>query len=276
MENEIYHNTLIYNSQLVDKSSVETFDYSENLTVYEVIRLIEGVPLFFEDHLKRLHYSANLSGYTINLTDYEIYHSIKQLSIENQVLNGNIKLLFQFQNNQLASFFCFFIKHNYPNELQYKNGVNVKLFSFERLNPNAKIVSIDSRQKSDSFIEDSLIYEALLVNKNGWITEGSRSNVFFLKNNLLFTSPKSLILPGITRKFVLKLANLASLDIVEECVNQKDIHFYDAVFLSGTSPKILPIASIENVSYNVDLPVIRKIMQDYDVEIEKYIQNNIF
>jgi branched-chain amino acid aminotransferase len=271
METEIYHNILIHNSQLIDKNSVDTFDYSESLTIYEVIRLIDGIPLFFEDHLKRLHYSANLSGYEINLNDYEIYHSIKQLSIENQVLNGNIKLLFQFQNNQLTSFYCFFIKHNYPNELQYLNGVNVKLISVERQNPNAKIIDISYKQKLNSFIEDSLIYEALLVNKNGWITEGSKSNVFFLKNNLLFTAPKSLILPGITRKIVLKLANLAKVDIIEECVNQKDIRFYDAVFISGTSPKILPIASIDNYNFNVNHPLLKKIMDDYNFEIENYI-----
>ncbi len=81
-----------------------------------------------------------------------------------------------------------------------------------------------------------------------------------------------MILEGITRKFVLKSAHLSFIDVIEECVNQKDIHLYDAAFISGTSPKILPVSSIENVNYDVNNPVLRKLMTDYNEEIERYIR----
>jgi branched-chain amino acid aminotransferase len=274
MQNEIYHNTLIYNSQLVDKSIINNINFNDGVMVYEVIRIIENVPLFFEEHLMRLHFSANLTANKITMSDSEILHSIQQLIIENQISTGNIKLMIQFKNNGLSSFFCFFIKHNYPTDLQYENGIIVKLFSNERQNPAAKIINTNFKKESELFINESLIYEALLVNKNGWITEGSKSNVFFIKGNLLFTAPKSMILSGITRKFVLKSAHLSYVDVIEECINQKDIHLYDAAFISGTSPKILPISSIENVNYNVNNPILRKIMSDYDDEIDIYIKKN--
>lgn len=272
MLNEIYHNTIIYNSQLVDENIIKTINFNDGIVVYEVIRIVESVPLFFEDHMMRLHFSANLTKNKISISDSEIFHSIKQLIIENQVFNGNVKLLIQFKNNGLHSFYCFFIKHNYPTDLQYENGVLVKLFPTERQNPNAKLINTNYKKETESFINESLIYEALLVNKNGWITEGSKSNVFFIKGNLLFTAPKSMILEGITRKFVLKSAHLSFIDVIEECVNQKDIHLYDAAFISGTSPKILPVSSIENVNYDVNNPVLRKLMTDYNEEIERYIR----
>ncbi len=275
MQSEIYHNTLIYNSQLVDKSFINNFSLNDGIVVYEVIRIIEGIPLFFEEHLMRLHFSANLTGNKIVMSDSEVSHSIHQLIIENQIFTGNIKLMLQFKNNGLVSFYCFFIKHNYPTDLQYENGVIVKLFQTERQNPNAKLINSNYKKETDLFINESLIYEALLVNKNGWVTEGSKSNVFFIKGNLLFTAPKSMILSGITRKFVLKSAHLSYIDVIEECVNQKDIQFYDAAFISGTSPKILPISSIENVSYNVNNPILRKMMADYNEEIENYIRKNV-
>lgn len=274
MQNEIYHNILIHNSQLIDQNMINPVNYNEGIVVYEVIRMIEGIPLFVEDHLMRLHFSANLAGFKITMGDSEICHSIKQLSIENQIETGNIKILFQFLDNQLTSFYCFFIKHSYPTDLQYKNGINVKFLSFERLIPNAKIINTGFRKKTDGFINESLIYEAILLNKNGLITEGSKSNVFFIKGNLLFTAPKSMILPGITRDYVLKSAHLNSIDVIEECVNQKDIHLYDAAFISGTSPKILPVASIENVHYNVEHPIIKKLTEDYNEEIENYIRKH--
>lgn len=275
MENEVNQNIFINNSQLVEKEHFDKYlNYNEGVIIYEVIRMINGIPLFFDEHLMRLHYSANLAGYCIRMNDSEITHSIKQLSIENQVFNGNIKLVFQFLNDKLSSFYCFFIKHSYPTELQYKNGVKVKFFPIERQNPNAKIVNSEYRNKTEEFVRENLIYEALLINKNGWITEGSKSNVFFIKNNFIFTAPKSMILSGITRQYVLKAANLRFVDVVEECVNQKDIGIYDAVFISGTSPKILPVSSIENINYNVEHPILLKIMSDYNDEITNYLDKN--
>ncbi len=219
MKTEICHNVFICNSQLMGKSAINLINYNKGTFVYEVIRIIDGVPLFLEDHLMRLHYSANLAGFNINISNSEINNSIKQLSIENQVFNGNIKLLFQFKDNEQMLFLCFFIKHNYPSDLQYKNGVKVMLHSTERTNPNAKLINSKLRQTTNDIIDEKMVYEVLLVNKNAWITEGSKSNVFFIKGNLLFTAPKTMVLPGITRKFIMKTAHLSGIDVFEGCVH---------------------------------------------------------
>ena len=271
MKNEVYHNIFIFNSQLMEKNAIDSMNYSDGIVVYEVIRVIDGIPLFLEDHLMRLHYSANLAGFNIGITDSEINNSIKQLSIENQTFNGTVKLLFQYKGNQQLVFLCFYIKHNYPSDLQYKNGVKVILHTAERINPNAKLIHNELYETTEDIIAKKMVYEVLLVNKAGLITEGSKSNVFFIKENKLITAPTKLVLPGITRKFVLKIAQLSDIDVIEEAVHQNDIEKYDAAFLSGTSPKILPISSIGNVKYSVDHPLMGKLLKDYDEEIDNYI-----
>ncbi len=274
MKNEVYHTIFICNSQLMEKNAIDLIRYYDGTVVYEVIRVIDGIPLFMEDHLLRLHNSANLAGFYIAMSDSEIINSIKQLTIENQVFNGNIKLLFQYKEHQPLQFFCFFIHHYYPSELQYKNGVKVMLYEAERKNPNAKLSHNELHQATENEIFNKKIYEVLYVNKNAWITEGSKSNVFFIKGDILYTAPKKFILPGITRKFVLKLANLAGIEVVEECIHQKNIDQYDAAFISGTSPKILPISFIENIKYNVNHPLMEKLIKDYNEEIDNYIYQN--
>jgi len=271
MQNEISEKILIYNSQLIDNNQLNKFYADDGKFVYEVIRIINRIPLFVEDHLMRLHFSANLAGFNLNISDSQILNSILQLVHENQVDNGNIKILIQFHENQLTSFYCYFINHNYPTEIQYKNGVKVKLFSSERSNPNAKILNKKLRHQTDTYIHKNSIYEVLLVNRNGWITEGSKSNVFFIKGNLIFTAPKSMILPGITRQYVLKSAHLSFFEVIEECVNKSDINIYDAAFISGTSPKILAINSIDDITFDVNNKVLQKIVKDYNNEIEKYL-----
>ena len=271
MKTEIYHNEVIYNSQLMEKDAVNFNNFDDGDIVYEIIRLVNGIPLFLEDHLMRLYYSANIVGFNIGITNSEIRNSIKYLSLENQLFDGNVKILFHYKKNGKVSFLCYFIKHNYPNDLQYKDGVKVLLHSAERNTPNAKIIDDSFRKTMDEILLKEKIYEVLLVNSNGWITEGSKSNVFFIKDNILTTAPIRMVLPGITRKFVMKIAKLSNINIIEECVHQNDIDKYDAVFISGTSPKILAISSINDVKYDVNNPLIKMFTRGYDEEIEKYI-----
>ncbi len=271
MKNEAYHNVLIYNSQLMEKNAIDSISYNDGIVVYEVIRVIDGIPLFLEDHLIRLNYSANLAGFNIGISDTEINNSIKQLSVENQTFNGTVKLLFQYKGNQQISFLCFFIKHNYPSNLQYKNGVKVTLHNVERKNPNAKLLNTEFYETTEEIIAKKMVYEILFVNKSGGITEGSKSNVFFIRENRLITASKKLVLPGITRKIIMKIADLSGIEVIEECVHQKDIEKYDAAFLSGTSPKILPISSIGNTKYLVNHPLMQKLMVEYEEEIDNYI-----
>ena len=92
------------------------------------------------------------------------------------------------------------------------------LFFAERKDPESKVIN----HKLRSSIYHKLIheggYEALLVNENNLITEGSRSNIFFLKGETLVTAPDNVILNGITRKHILEICRENKIKVEFACV----------------------------------------------------------
>jgi len=108
------------------------------------------------------------------------------------------------------------------------------------------VIQATIREGANKMIADQKLYEVLLVNRDNLITEGSRSNVFFVKDNVFYTAPASSVLVGVTRKKVIECLYKLEYMLVEEAVISSEIGNYDAVFLTGTSPGILPVQSIGN------------------------------
>ena len=115
-------------------------------------------------------------------------------------------------------------------------------------------------------------YEAILVDENGNITEGSKSNIFMIKDKQLITAPVNFVLPGITREIIIEGSKNIGYSISEENVNYKNIGDMDGLFISGTSPKVLPIRMVEKHCFNSsENDNIRKIMEAFDIKVENYI-----
>jgi branched-chain amino acid aminotransferase len=106
-------------------------------------------------------------------------------------------------------------------------------------------------------------YEAILVNENNLITEGSRSNIFFLKGETLVTAPDNVILNGITRKHILQICYEHKISVELSCVSADDINDYDAVFMTGTSPMVLPFNCIGDKYFNVRIPLVERLRKLY-------------
>lgn len=260
MEN-IRGNTLIINGQTADASGYAP-DPSADL-YYEVIRVIDGKYLFLEDHLERLQYSCKnrITGYPGN--PY-ILSQLKQLIEISEIREGNVRLLL-YSHSGRVNVSCFFTSHFYPLEEEYSHGVKVRSFGFVRPDPNIKRWNEAFRKRVNQFIRDEQIYEAILVNEEGMLTEGSRSNLFFLdKQNHLITAPTKQVLPGITRKYVFQICDDLGIPILEETVRLSDISTMSACFISGTSPKVLPIHQLDNTTYNVGHPLIQKIVRAFN------------
>lgn len=257
------------------KITQENKDLPENpLQLYEVIRVIDGIPVFLEDHLSRLYNSANLSG--VNTLP-------KQAYIENKILNliteknqqiGNIRISFTITgtNNQ-SGIELDFIPHAYPAEDKYNSGVKVGLLTADRPNPQAKIQHLAIRNKANLLMSKDKIFEVLLIDHEGNITEGSRSNVFFISNDQLYTSPDEKVLQGITRKKILEICSINKIPIFKKNIPFNDINQFEGAFLTGSSPKVLPISAISELRFNPGLPIIRKIISLYDKAIEEYLEN---
>lgn len=246
--------------------TVERFVSSDNDGgVYEVLRVKNGVPLFLENHLQRFKKSAEIAHVEIPYSDKRIKELLCTLIKTNEVSEGNIFISCE------ISMKAFFIPHYYPTEEMYKNGVVCDILKAERENPNAKVFQTAVRQKANAIIEEKGCYEVLLVDAGNYITEGSRSNVFFIHNNKIVTAPGSNVLLGITRQKAIELAEMLNIDLIEKEISYNELQKFEAVFLTGTSPKILPVKKIDRFEFNVSGSIIRNIINAYNSLIEQYI-----
>ncbi len=258
------HRFFIFNGKLTSNSE---FNPSENTGgFYEVLRVEQGVPLFIEDHLDRFFSSASLSGKAIRFNRAEIAGFVLKLIAENGVSAGNI--LLSCRENLKA----FFIRHKYPDPLWYKTGVPCGILNAERNNPNAKIFQTQVRQQADELMEKEGLYEVLLVDQAGRITEGSRSNVFFVKNESLLTPPGNEVLLGVTRQKTISLAGKAGIPFYEQDVFLDDLPLFQGIFITGTSPKILPVSQIGSLSFDPVQRIVQQLRESYNQLILEYIE----
>ncbi|WP_294394602.1 aminotransferase class IV [uncultured Clostridium sp.] len=240
----------------------------EEKVIYEVLRIIDGKPVFLEAHIKRMENSFKLVGEKFPLNYNDIFKQISELVRNENKEIGNIKLTYGLNSKE---FKVFFINHSYPTDEMYEKGVKTILYFGERTNPNAKIVNDDFRSKVNAEIEKNKAFEAVLVDRNGFITEGSKSNIFMVKGKELITSPVKAVLPGVTRGEIIKLAQKIGIKVREEEFNYKDIDKLDGMFISGTSPKVLPISHVGEIKLNPQNDIINQISQEYNNEIKRYL-----
>lgn len=236
--------------------------------IYEVIRVINKVPLFYEDHIKRLESSFRLMEKPFSYKYDKIKEYLTKLIDANKVECGNIKLTFDIKTDTMK---VFSINHSYPKEELYKIGVKTILYHGERSNPNAKVVDSNFREKVTEEINKAEAFEAILVNNNGYITEGSKSNIFMIKEDKLYTSPLEEVLPGVTRGRIIALTKSLGIKVEEKNINYKDLRDFDAMFISGTSPKILPISVVDDISMNIENKIMKMLMKEFNKEIEYYV-----
>lgn len=262
---------LIINDHILPES-----DFNESLvtgdTLYEVIRIVDGIPLFLDDHLSRLVSSARLSANLIWLERKTIELKIYQLLRLNQMEAGNIEISFTFKKRPLAQIFMArIIPHKYPEREDYSQGVNVSFYSYKREKPNAKIKNLSLREITNQMIKNEGVYEVVLVDEASNILEGSRSNLFFLKDKTIYTAPAKDVLCGITRKYVIEICKMAHIPVVEQKINMSELSGFEAMFISGTSPGILPIQKAGQFHFRTDGKLLRGLMKEYQDFIIDYI-----
>ena len=244
----------------------------EPVQLYEVIRIIEGIPLFLEDHLERLYQSARLSGNLQLPGPDSITALIKKIVATQKRDTGNIKLSFTFNQTTFEpQDELNFIPHYYPTQEEYTDGVKAGLLKADRPLPNAKVRNSEIRDLANDQIASENLFEVLLVDSEGNITEGSRSNVFFVRDQTVYSTPRAKILMGITWIKILQICRNKGIGVVETMIPEWELNHFEAAFLTGTSPKVLPISSINKIIYKTDHPLLVRLQQYYDQLIEDYL-----
>ena len=275
MHNEISRDFFSLNNQITKTADFTDLFNPPPAYIYEVFRVAQQVPLFIEDHLERFFNTAKLSGVETGTDINQMMESIREVIAENSPGDGNMKLALYYDSNGKRRLFIHFTPHQYPLPGQYREGVDVELYIEERENPNAKVMHVAKRQYANQTKHQHEVYELLLVDRNGFITEGSRSNVFFIKGDRLITPPADTVLEGITRKQILHLCNLHNIPWSEAHVHQSELSAYDALFISGTSRRVLPVKKVNDAVFNTSHPIIKKLQLLFENMVADYIRKKM-
>jgi branched-chain amino acid aminotransferase len=231
---------------------------------YEVIRLMDGKVLFLKDHLERLDRSLTGSGIEYPGKS-RITENLALLVKENPFREGNIRISLQRSNGGEAQLLCYFIPYFYPDIRMYEKGVKMLIYPHVRPNPGIKKWDDSFRRSVSAFIAENSIYEVALKNHKSQITEGSRSNIFFIdEKGWIITPPAGDVLMGITRKHLLDIAVRNSIPLEEKPIPVESLKGMVSAFISGTSPKVLPVKQIDQYPFNVNHPVLKKLMTAFE------------
>ncbi len=273
MKREALLGYFICNGKLISTDHMDVFEKISSKSVYEIMKIKDGVPLFFDEHLERMKKSLLAFGVELNKNKEEILKEIVQLVKANQCTSINVKLVYNFIREGDSKFLVYFIESEYPQEGSYQRGIHTILFQGERKNPNIKTIQDSFRERVKQAREQEGAYEALLVDEAGYIAEGSRSNVFFIKENTLLTPPGEKVLLGVTRNYVLKICHFLPIEVKEELIHIDHLKNIEGAFITGTTVDILPIASIgHRILSTIENPIMKKIINTYEKEMDRDIQ----
>jgi D-alanine transaminase len=248
--------------------------------VYEVVRWYEGFFYDINSHLTRL--KRSLRELRINWDGTEDFPSIageliKRNNLENQpamiylqVTRGVSRRTHYFPVPQVTPTVYAYAWGFEPDINSINAGIKVMLKDDIRWS-RCDIKSIALLPNTISFQEayENGLKECIFV-RNGIITEGSHSNIFFVIDGTLFTHPESNnVLSGITRKNILRIAQNSGINIREEAVNENRIRFMQEAFISNTSSEVCPVVEIggNTIGNGIPGPVTRLIHGNFMAEI---------
>ena len=253
---------MLFNNKPIDNKEYSEEILNQGLSIYEVCRVFRGKVIFLNDNILRLDNSIKKSSLDIDLKSLHVEDKLNRLIQLENIKEGNIKYVLRITPSGVDEY-IYQINHSYPAEEAYQHGVDTVTCRAMRENAEVKYINSGLREMTNRILQEKGVYEVLLIDEDGCITEGSRSNVFFIRDNTLYTAPLPYVLPGTSRKRVLNICQEDKLNVIENRVNYKDIASYEAAFITGTSPLVLPIARIDGIAFDPHHPLLIKVMERY-------------
>lgn len=235
----------------LDQSSVPVSDLiiQRGYGIFDFFLVRDQVPRFLSLHLDRFLRSAALMNLDLSSTKEELADIIQNLIRKNNIQNSSVKMILtggiSTDDFTLAPAKSSLIIINKPFELKlpgaWKNGASLITSNYQREIPEAKTINyIRSVRLSQKLVESNAA-EVLYLDRN-WVRECSRSNIFYVKDNCVYT-PKSKILEGVTRKRILQLKGY---HIQQKDFKIKDLLAADEVFITSTTKGVLPIVKVDS------------------------------
>ncbi len=268
---------IIHNGLLVDEASVRfslnDTDLLYGYGCYEVLKVRDGLLFFPEDHVDRLLSSAQILGVEHTLDRDDLITSLRVLVVSLELVDANLRIVVLAHDGRPADWYILSQPAVFPPKNAKTTGVDCLLYEGERHFPKAK--SLSMLLSTVAFRTASLrgCYDALLVDRAGEITEGTRTNVFFVEKDApetVYTPPSARVLSGITRKTFLQSLDEAGLSWSESPLRLAEVlSGRYGILVSSTSTTLVPVARLLEKDGNTahTLPVfneLKKLSAHYD------------
>ncbi|EJS61829.1 MULTISPECIES: branched-chain-amino-acid transaminase [Bacillus] len=259
-------NQYIYmNGEFVEKEKAVVSVYDHGFLygdgVFEGIRSYGGNVFCLKEHVKRLYESAKSILLTIPMTVEEMEEAVLHTLQKNEYADAYIRLIVSRGKGDLGLDPRSCVKPSviiiaeqlklFPQEF-YDNGLSVVSVASRRNTPDA----LDPRIKSMNYLNNVLVkieaaqagvLEALMLNQQGYVCEGSGDNVFVVKDGKVLTPPSYLgALEGITRNSVIELCERLNIPCEERPFTRHDVYVADEVFLTGTAAELIPVVKVDS------------------------------
>ena len=250
------------------KVHVLTHTLHYGLGVFEGVRAYdterEGAAIFrLHDHTDRLYRSAKILNIDIPFSKKQINEAQKLVVRENKlkeaylrpmVFLGSEGMGLRAEGLKVHAIVAAWDWPSYMSPEALKSGIKVRTSSYTRHHPN---ITMTKAKANGNYINSMLALrealdcgceEALMLDVDGFIAEGSGENVFIVRDGVVYTPELSACLDGITRKTVINLAEKAGYKIVEKRITRDEVYVADEAFFTGTAAEVLPISELDGRS----------------------------
>ena len=233
--------------------------------VFEGVRAYRaegGTAIFrLREHTQRLFHSAHILRMKIpfdqqTLIDAQV-DSIRQNKLEAGYLRpmafyGSEGMGIRADNLKVHVIVASWEWGTYLGEESLRSGIRVRVSSYTRHHVNVAMC----RAKANGHYINSMLAlqeaidtgydEALLLDTNGFVMEGSGENLFIVRDNVIYTPDLTSALDGITRNTVMKIIADEGLELVEKRITRDEVYICDEAFFTGTAAEVTPVRELDN------------------------------
>lgn len=256
------------------KVHVLTHTLHYGLGVFEGIRCYrcaDGRSSVFrlKEHIERLFASAHIALIDIPYTPDDLCSAVVETLKANSLDEGYIRPLVYLgdgsmgllpKDNPVKVSIAAWAWGAYLGEEALAKGIRVKVSSFARNNVNS---SMTKAKITGSYVNSILAKkeaagmgfdEALLLDTDGCVSEGSGENIFIVKDGIMKTTELTTVLGGITRDSVMRIAADKGLTVKEERFTRDELYIADEAFFTGTAAEITPIREVDSRAIGTGKP----------------------
>ena len=268
-----------------DQATVSVFDsgFMQGVGLFETMRSYQGVPFRLDQHLERLIRSAETLGWTIAPAYEALRASVLQSLGATELGDARVRLTvtagslraIERQQPELTVVAGASSGMTYPRQC-YREGVSVCVSAQRqcRSDPTLghKTTSYFSRLQALRRAHAVSAFEALWFTEDGFLAEGSISNVFVVRDERLITpAVDTPLLPGITRAAVIELAAAASVELSEASVSHEELLAADEIFLTNSMMEIVPVVRVGREAIGNERPgeITRRMYEAYGDLVER-------